>query len=105
MKAHKILFVVFLVFGLIGAIRTNDPVSAHDPFYIHVNVNNEGQEDLDDMKVKVYFYDLGIVLQSNPFDLDDGDSTGRFIFWDVPSYVKPGYYFARITASNDPMLY
>jgi hypothetical protein len=87
MESHKILFVVFLVFGLIGAIRISDPVGSDDLFFMHVNVNNEGTRNLDDLSVRVLFYDLGIILQTNSFDLDDGDSTGN--------------YLVRITVSND----
>jgi hypothetical protein len=100
MLSYKIFFVVFLMFGLIGAIRISD--NADDLFFMHVNVNNEGTKDLDDLSVRVLIYDLGIVLQSTPFDLDDGDSTGKLIFWDTPSlYAKPGSYLARITVGND----
>ena len=100
MESYKILFVVFLVFGLIGAIRSSDSLSSDDLFFMHVNVNNEGEDDLDGLSVRVLFYDLGIVLQTNPFDLDDGDSTGKFIFWDSPD-VPSGEYLVRISISND----
>ena len=100
MQGHKIFFVMFLVFGLIGMIRDNGPVSPGDLFFMHVNVNNEGTKDLDDLRVTVLIYDLGILLQTNPFDLDDGDTDGKFLFWDVPD-AEPGYYWARVTVSND----
>jgi len=45
MYGHKILIVMFLVFGLIGMIRDNGPVSAGDMYFMHVNVNNEGTKD------------------------------------------------------------
>lgn len=99
MISHKIFFVVFLMFGLIGAIRVSD--NADDLFFMHVNVNNEGTRDLDDLSVKVLIYDLGVVLQSNPFDLDNGDSTGKLISWNALSYITPGNYLARISVSND----
>ena len=98
-KNHKILFAMFLVFSLIGAIRFSDP--ADDLFFMHVNVNNEGDDDLESLSVKVLFYDLGIVLESTPFDLDDGGKTGKLIFWDIPRDVKAGDYLVRITVSND----
>ncbi|MFH0868444.1 MAG: hypothetical protein V1831_03965 [Candidatus Woesearchaeota archaeon] len=98
---YKILFIVFLVFGLIGAIRGNDPVSANDMYYMHINVNNDGADDLDDLHVRLLIYDLGIIMQTNSFDLNDGDRDGKFIFWDAPSYVTPGDYLVRVTASND----
>ena len=100
MESHKILLVVFLVLGLIGAIRSNDPISANDQYFMHVNVNNDGTEDLDDLSIKALIYDLGIVLQTNSFDLNDGDRDGKLIFWDAPN-VEPGDYLARVTVSND----
>ena len=101
MQSYKILFAMFLVFGLIGMIRGNDPVAAGDLFFMHVNVNNDGDDDLDDLRVRVLIYDLGIIFQTNNFDLKDGDTTGKLLFWDVPSYVVPGNYWVRVTVSND----
>lgn len=101
MSGHRVLFAMFLVFGLIGMIRDNGPASANDLFFMHVNVNNEGTKDLDELSVKVLIYDLGIMLRTNSFDLNDGDTDGKFLFWDVPSSVAPGDYLVRITVSND----
>tara|TARA_Y100000310_G_C20171172_1_gene573744 strand:- start:232 stop:576 length:345 start_codon:yes stop_codon:yes gene_type:complete len=101
MNAHRIFLVIVLVFGLIGAIRDNGPVSANDMFFMHVNVNNDGTKDLDDLNVKVLIYDLGILLGTSPFDLNDGDNDGKFVFWNAPDYAAPGDYWARITVSND----
>ena len=98
MKSCKTLFVIFLVFGLIGAIRFSGSVD--DLFFMHINVNNEGDDDLESLNVKVLFYDLGLIIESTPFDLDDGDSTGKLIFWDT-SNVAPGDYLVRISVSND----
>ena len=92
---------MFLIFGLIGMIRGLDPVSPGDLFFMHVNVNNDEGKDLDDLRVRVLIYDLGIVLRTSSFDLDDGDTTGKFVFWDVPYDAKTGTYWARITVSND----
>lgn len=100
METYKLLFTVLIVFGLIGSIRISDPMSTDDLYFMHVNVNNEGASDLDDLKVKVLFYDLGLIFQTNPFDLDDGDSTGKLIFWDS-SDVAPGDYLVRVSVSND----
>jgi|TARA_Y100000034_G_scaffold131839_1_gene193471 hypothetical protein len=101
MQIHKIFFVVFLVFGLMGMIRDNGPATSRDLFFMHVNANNDGTNDLDDLSVRVLIYDLGIILKTNSFDLNDGNKAGKFVFWDVPSNVAPGNYLARITVSND----
>ena len=99
MKNHKAFFAVLLIVGLIGMVRGLD-FNDNDNF-LHVNVNNHGDEDIDDLTIRVLIYDLGVVLQTSNFDLDDKDTTGKAIFWDVPSDVKPGDYWARITVSND----
>jgi len=101
MQNHKIIIVIFLVFGLIGMIRDDGPVSAGNMLFMHVNVNNEGVKDLDELRVRVFIYDLAIIFQSNSFDLDDDDTTGKILLWDVPRDVHPGNYWARITVSND----
>ena len=98
---HQSFLAMILMFGLIGAIRVNTQSPNDDMFFIHVNVKNEGVKDLDDLNVRVYFYDLGVVLQSSPFDLHNGDTDGKFISWSVPENVKPGNYLARVTVSND----
>ena len=98
---HKILFVVFLVFGLIGMIRDNGPVSTNDLSFMHVNVVNDGTQDLDDLRVRLLIYDLGLIFQTSSFDLNDGDSDGKIIFLDILGDAEPGDYWVRITVSND----
>ena len=98
---HHVFLVMFLVFGLIGAIRVNTQSPRDGMFFIHVNVKNDGTKNLEDLKARVYFYELGVLLQSSPFDLNNGDTDGKFISWNAPERVKPGDYLARITVSND----
>ena len=95
---HQILLVMFLVFGLIGAIRIFDYGDSIS--FVHVNVVNDGTENLDDLRVRVLIYDLGVIFQTSNFDLHDGDTDGKFLFWDTEN-VQPGTYLARITVSND----
>lgn len=99
MKNQKAFFAVLLIVGLIGMVRGLDFTDNNG--FLHVNVNNQGDDNLDDLSVRVLIYDLGVVLQTGNFDLDDKDTTGKAIFWDVPNDVKPGEYWARITVSND----
>ena len=101
MQDHKIFFVIFLMFGLMGMIRDNGPAIQGDLFFMHVNVNNHGTNNLDDLSVSMLIYDLGIILKTNSFELNDGDSDGKFLFWDIPKSAKPGNYWARVTVSND----
>ena len=98
---HHVFLAMFLVFGLIGSIRVNTQSPKDDMFFIHVNVKNDGAKNLEGLKARAYFYDLGVLLQSSPFDLNNRDTDGKFISWNVPEHVKPGDYLARITVSND----
>lgn len=97
---HHLFLAMVLVFGLIGSIRSYSP----DPYdgmpFVHVNVKNEFGKNMEDLKVRVFLYDLGAVLQTSSFDLGKGDKDGKFVFLEG-SGLKPGTYLARITASND----
>ncbi|MBI2522772.1 hypothetical protein HYW19_00110 [Candidatus Woesearchaeota archaeon] len=95
---YGILAVVFLVLALIGSIRTDG--LGDDALFFHVNVVNDGAKDLDGLSVRVLIYDLGVVLQTSNFDLQDGDTDGKFLFLDKEG-IKPGTYLTRITVSND----
>ncbi len=95
---HQVFLAVFLALGLIGAIRVND--YGDDMLFFHVNVINDGAKDLDNLRVRVLIYDLGIILQTSNFDLQDGDTDGKFLFLDKGD-IEPGTYLARITVSND----
>ncbi len=95
---HSIFLTVIIMFGLIGAIRS---YSDGNTLFMHINVNNEGAKDLEDVKASVYIYDLDLVLQTSPFDLDNGDTEGKQFFWNIPEGAKHESYLARITVSND----
>ncbi len=95
---HQVFLALVLVFGLIGAIRVND--YGDDMLFFHVNVVNDGAKDLDDLSVRVLIYDLGLILQTSNFDLQDGDTDGKFLFLDKGD-IEPGTYLVRITVSND----
>ena len=95
---YGILAAVFLTLALIGSIRTDG--FGDDMLFFHVNVVNDGAKDLDDLSVRVLIYDLGIILQTGNFDLQDGDTDGKFLFLNKDD-IEPGTYLARITVSND----
>ena len=95
---YGIFAAVFLALSLIGSIRTDG--LGDDMLFLHVNVVNDGTKDLDDLSVRVLIYDLGLILQTSSFDLQDGDADGKFLFLDKDD-IGPGTYLARITVSND----
>ena len=95
---NSIIVSVFLALALIGSIRTDG--FGDDMLFFHVNVVNDGPKDLDDLSVRVLIYDLGILLQTGNFDLQDGDTDGKFLLLDKDD-IASGTYLARITVSND----
>src|SRR3989338_3481716 len=99
---YHVFLAVFLALWLIGAIRVND--YGDDMLFFHVNVVNDGAKYLDDLMIRVLIYDLGIVLQTSNFDLQEGDTDGKFLFLGKgkgKGDIEPGTYLARITVSND----
>jgi len=70
----------------------------HVDDFFHININNPGTQEIEDLNVRVIIPELGLAFRGNDFDIDGGDSTGRFIIMDHP--VKQEY-LVRITVSND----
>jgi len=106
-KSH--LLTVFIVFSFLfgggfdsffGMIRGNDPVQSGETVEYHINVVNHADEDIEDVHVRMYIYDLGEMIVGSNFDVDDHDNAGKFLFWDTEG-VEPGDYWVRITISND----
>ncbi len=97
---HHLFLAMVLAFGLIGSIRIYSP----DPYdgmpFVHVNVKNEFGSSMEDLKVRVFIYDLDTFLQTSSFDLGKGDKDGKFVFLEG-NELKPGTYLARITVNND----
>ncbi|MBI2140193.1 hypothetical protein HYU14_04660 [Candidatus Woesearchaeota archaeon] len=64
-------------------------------------VRNTIGEKLEDVTVKVYFYDLGLIYGSNTFDISKRDSTSAMMNIQLPRSVPEGVYLAKVSASND----
>ncbi|MBS3097687.1 hypothetical protein J4209_02720 [Candidatus Woesearchaeota archaeon] len=100
------LIIAFLLFGLMGfspmkTIIVEEPAVAGQEFQTHVNVRNDLDSKVEGVSVRMFIYDLGLDLYSNEFDMPKKDSTGLWVFGQMPSYVPPGDYLVRVTTSND----
>ena len=108
MKTKIAIFSIFIVlsfFGLsfdsfFGQIRGNDPIQAGEVLEYHVNTVNRADDDLEGVHLRMFIYELGELIVTNAFDVDDLDNAGKFLFWNTQE-VPPGEYLARITLSND----
>lgn len=100
MKKKMVVFFVLVILSFFGMIRSNEPVARNGELGMHVNVVNDLNNDLDDVHLSMLIYDLGIVVNTNTFDVDDRDNVGKFLFWEAEN-IPPGDYLVRITVSND----
>ncbi len=100
MKKKIMVFFVLVMLGFFGMIRSNEPIASGSELETHVNIVNGLDDDLEDVHLSMLIYDLGIVVESNTFDVEDNDNFGKFIFWDT-SGIPAGDYLVRITVSND----
>ena len=95
MKSIQALTFAFVLFGLIGGINFGYPTQDQNEFSAHINVNNDGHDDhdrlygwsekhdsnadLDDVSVRMYIPDLGLMYTSHPFDVDDHNTKSKFL--------------------------
>lgn len=110
----------FVVFGLIGGINFGYPVFDDNEFSMHVNVRNDGDDDLrrlygfdnniqdgpgsgnddvDDVQVRAFIPDLGLMYSSTAFDLDDHNIHSKILFGDSEANLCGQW--VKISVSND----
>ena len=59
-----------------------------------------GTTDVEDVRVTVIIYDLGIYRSTVRFDLDEGDDVNRGLALQIPEDALAGEYLVKVTASN-----
>ncbi len=107
MKQLKLfgLYGLFLLsvfsFATMGAFYSNEPVSAGDELEVLAIVRNPTDTTMENVNIRLFIYELGIMMNSYPFDVDDKDSAVGRIYWTVPSNIPRGTYLAKLVASND----
>ncbi len=77
-----------------------EPVRGEN-FELYSIVRNTGSENLKDVNLKLYIYDLGEMWVSQGYTIQDNDHDVLFMEWDVPKNIKQGTYLARLSAGND----
>ena len=69
--------------------------------YLSVHMVNDGNHDLEGLRVTARIYALGAAGSSGKFDLEQGQDTGKKVYIPMPSSVPPGLYLVKITVKND----
>lgn len=79
----------------------NNVFRLYDDATIELELDNTGEEDLEDLRVTVIIPELGIKVITGDFDLDEGDVKNKhvrlYMYYGVPGYE----YYAKIIVNND----
>lgn len=90
------------------AIPQADDARPGDNIEIIASFENEGEVELEDVKVNAIIQELGTKASAGPMDIETGDKeTMKLLLW-IPDDAKPGTYPARIsvgTGSTRRILY
>lgn len=94
------ILAAFLVLGFFGTATGGVPFGQEDELFVHVNILNPSDDDLDDTTVRGFIYESGSVASSGQFDLEDNSNTGRFIIYEQPD-LQPDYYPVRVVLDGE----
>ncbi len=67
---------------------------------LSMSFENKGEQDLDDLKISVLVYDLGLYYAFGDFDIKEGEKATKTKTIELP-FIEKGVYDARIVISND----
>ena len=79
---------------------SNEVVTAGDTLLLNINVANEGDLDLENLRVTVLAYDLGLNRNTSRFDLDEGRAASKNVALSIPEGIPAGEYLLKITVGN-----
>lgn len=68
--------------------------------HLSTTLENKGRQDLDDLKIAILVYDLGLYYTYGNFDIKEGEKVTKTKALDLP-FIEKGVYDARIVVSND----
>ena len=66
-----------------------------------LNLENSGNENLDNTKVQISVPALGIRTSAGPFDLDESENLNKRLTLNLPSETPNGVYYVRIEVHNN----
>ncbi len=79
---------------------SDDVVAAGGSLLLSINVANEGDLDLENLRITVLAYDFGINRTTSRFDLHEGRTTRKSLTLPVPAGTSAGEYLLKITVGN-----
>ncbi|MBW2982373.1 hypothetical protein KY343_05820 [Candidatus Woesearchaeota archaeon] len=85
----------------ISRVMMNDIINSEDILQLNIKFDNRGNQDLEDIRISATILDLDVYDSEGPFDLDEDEQTIKNLFLIMPEYAEPGYYYVRISVSNN----
>lgn len=67
----------------------------------YVTIRNNFDTKLEDVNVKFYIYDLGLMYSSVSSDVSKDDHIAQRLFMHIPKNIPAGDYLTKITVGND----
>ncbi len=78
-----------------------EQVQAGEELLTSINLVNEGEIDIDDVRIRGFFMDEGIEVLSESFDIDSGAIASKLLNFEIPSNLKPGFYYIGFSVRSD----
>jgi hypothetical protein len=69
--------------------------------YVWANLDNNGGEDLNDLRVTALIDQFASYASTGEFDLEEGETTSEQMVLQIPYFAEPGTYLLKVTARND----
>ncbi len=67
---------------------------------LQVNMKNNGDKKLKDLKVTALIYDLGLKKSGGEFNLKSGQQKSKNLVLQMPYNAQPGEYLVKVTVTN-----
>jgi len=100
-QTFLLIILVLSVFSLSRIRFLDENLAYNSELEIHTSIVNNGNKDIDDVRIIGYIPELGEFIRGNHFDVQDNDNYGKLMWWNIPQTIPKGEYLVRISASND----
>ena len=87
--------------AIIASAHVNNMVMAGSAVHVYVNIDNTGDVDLENLRIRVIIPDLGIRASTSTFDLNAGEDKQKTVNLPVPAQARQGLYLVRIIIENE----
>lgn len=85
----------------ISAVRVSHEVaSAGDFVSLHVELENNGASRVEDVRISVVIYDLGVRRSTGEFTVRPGQEVSRDLVFEIPYFAPAGEYLLKVSVQN-----